>query len=86
MCHLLNVKSVNFTLKTKTYGSVDRYKVILFAKGYIQTSGVDYNETFSVAVRFDTLRAMFSTAATEKLELLQLMYKIHQTVKVKYFC
>lgn len=36
-----------FTVKYKPDGSVERLKAIFVAKGYSQTYGVDYHETFS---------------------------------------
>ena len=56
-----------YNLKYRPDGSVDRYKARLVTKGYTQTYGVDYFETFSPVARLNSIRIMFSVVNMEWL-------------------
>ena len=56
-------------------GNVERFKARLVAQGYNQTYGVDYDETFSPVVRFESVRAVIALAAKNGIKLEQMDVK-----------
>ena len=52
-----------YKIKTNEKGNIEEYKSRLVACGYSQISGLDYKETYSPVVNFDTLRILFEYAA-----------------------
>ena len=53
-----------FTVKFNPDGFVARLKVRLVAKGYAQTYGVDYSNTFSLVAKLTFVRLFISLAAS----------------------
>lgn len=60
-----------FKLKTRPNDEQPKYKARLVAKGYSQHAGIDYGETFSPVVRYDSVRTILALAAAENLEMVQ---------------
>jgi len=60
-----------FTLKYKSDGFVDRYKTHLVAKGYTQTFGIDYQETFAPVAKMNSNRVLISLATNQNWPLFQ---------------
>lgn len=60
-----------FTIKHKTDGYVERYKAKLVAKGFKQTYGIDYKETFAPVAKRNSIRVLLSIATN-------LDWSIHQ--------
>lgn len=64
-----------FTVKFRADGSVERRKVRLVAKGFTQTYGVDYQETFAPVAKINTIRILLSLAVNLDWSLHQLDVK-----------
>jgi hypothetical protein len=45
-----------FKIKTRSGGSIERYKACLVARGFQQTQGRDYDETFAPVAHMTTVR------------------------------
>lgn len=52
-----------FTVKYKADGTLDRNKTRLVAKGFTQTYGIDYLETFEHVAKLNTIRVLMLLAA-----------------------
>ena len=51
---------------------MEKYKARLVARGFMQEEGVDYTETYSPTVRFESIRMMIAAAASGELHMEQL--------------
>ena len=59
-----------FAIKYNLDGSIQKLKARVVARGFSQTFGIDYNETFAPTVRMDTLRVFFCLVALEDLNVI----------------
>jgi hypothetical protein len=62
-------------VKQNLEGKVERYKARLVARGYSQTYGIDYDETFAPVAKMSTVRTLISCAANFGWPLYQLDVK-----------
>ena len=61
-----------FKKKTKSDGSIERYKAQLVTQGFSQKQGLDYDETSSPVIRFESFRTLVAIAVQKGLKLHQL--------------
>ena len=64
-----------FTVKQNPDSTVDRLKACLVAKGFTQTYGLDYTETFSPVAKLNSIHIIISLAANLDWPLHQLDVK-----------
>ena len=64
-----------FTIKYRVDGTLERYKVRLIAKGYTQTYGVDYLDTFALVAKMNTVRVLLSITTNLNQPLQQFYVK-----------
>ncbi|GJU18708.1 retrotransposon protein, putative, ty1-copia subclass [Tanacetum coccineum] len=65
-----------FKKKTDMDGAVHTYKARLVAKGYTQTTGIDYEETFSPVADIRAIRILIAIAVFYDYEIWQMDVKI----------
>jgi hypothetical protein len=58
-----------YKLKTKSDGSVDRYKSRVCAKGFTQVKDVDYRDTFAPVLKYKSLRLILALATILKYDI-----------------
>jgi hypothetical protein len=64
-----------FKKKLNAMGLVERYKAMLFAKGFTQRSGIDYDEVWAPVGKHATFRSLLAVAAAQSLEVNQMDVK-----------
>ncbi|WVZ71258.1 hypothetical protein U9M48_019867 [Paspalum notatum var. saurae] len=64
-----------YKVKTRSDGSLERYKARLVARGFQQEHGRDYDETFAPVAHMTTVRALFAMASIREWSISQLDVK-----------
>jgi Reverse transcriptase (RNA-dependent DNA polymerase). len=60
-----------FKILRNTTGNVFKFKARLCARGFMQREGVDYSETISPVVRYDSLRVLLAVITQDDLDMIQ---------------
>ena len=55
-----------YKIKTRSEGSIERYKPRLVAKSFTQKYEIDYEEIFALVARISFVRALLAIAAASK--------------------
>jgi len=53
-----------YKVKHDIDGSIDKYKARFLERGFSQTKGIDYEETFAPTARYTTIRSLVLLATT----------------------
>ena len=64
-----------YKIKTRSDGTVDRYKARPIARGFTQEYGIDYEETFAPMARLSSIMTLIVVSATRKWPLFQMDVK-----------
>ena len=54
-----------FRVKTNELGEVEKCKAWVVAKGFSQVEGIDYDQTFSPTVRFESIRQLVAMGTSK---------------------
>jgi Reverse transcriptase (RNA-dependent DNA polymerase) len=71
---MVNCKWV-YKIKYHSDGTIERYKARLVVKGYTQTYGIDYHETFAPVAKMNTVRILLSIAVNNGWTIHQMNVK-----------
>ena len=58
-----------YKIKTRSDGSIKRYKARLIAKDFTQEYEIDYEETFTSVARISSIRALLVVVAASKWDI-----------------
>ena len=71
-----------YKIKTRSDGSIKRYKAHLVAKGFTQEYEIDYEETFALVARISFVRELLTVASASKWDFFRWMLKMHSLMAI----
>jgi len=68
-----------YMIKTNSDGTIAKFKARLVAKGFTRTKGIDYDQTFSPVVKYESIRTMLELPLllNKVCNSPSLMFKLH---------
>jgi hypothetical protein len=64
-----------FRRKLKVDGTIEKFKVMLVAKGFKQKEGLDYFDTYAPVAKIATIRTLITLASIYKFDIYQMDVK-----------
>ena len=64
-----------YKIKTRSDGSIERYKAHLVVKGFTREYVIDYKETFAPVACISSVRTLLAVATASKLDIFQMDVK-----------
>ena len=78
-----------YTVKHRVDGSNERYKAQLVAKGFTQTYGINYEETFALVAKMNSIKVLIYLAANLDWPLINSTWKMSSCMEIwkkKFIC
>lgn len=64
-----------YHIKIFAQGKISKYKVKVVTKGFSQTFNIDYNDTFSPIVKYDSMWGVLTIVANKDFDIIQFEIK-----------
>lgn len=79
-CLLVGQKAIKckwvYWIKTNAQGKIYKCKVRVVTKGFFQTFSIDYNDIFSLVIKYDSIWSVLVIVVTKDFDIIQFDIKI----------